>query len=184
MSLTEQEMAYRHESVDGARLVGQAAESSLFSRRRAHMQKGFKINTIYDMFKVDYPSVFDDSFMNDMGKAAPILSTTTAAYNEVHGAEAVSWVIQEADAFALIGMEPWRRGGYRAITTAAKTADGGVSENASIPATLKPTLANVDIPIKEVATTYSVSTRQSFYSMMEDDTWSEGGNTFEAQRIY
>lgn len=182
--LLEPEMDYRQESQSNARQIGGVAEQNLWGRRVAAMQKGFKINTIYDMFKVDYPSVFDDEYMNGLGKAAPIISTTTAAYNEVHGAEAVSWVIQEADAFALIGMEPWRRGGFRAITAAAKTADGGVTENASIPATLKPTLANVDVPIKEVATTYSVSTRQTFYSLQEDDTWSEGGNTFEAQRIY
>ncbi len=182
--LMQPEMDYRQETGGNARFVGRMAEQSLFARRVDAMNKGFKINTIYDMFKVDYPDVFDDQFMNEMGKAAPMLSTTTGAYNAVHGAEAVSWVIQEADAFALIGMEPWQRGGFRAITAAAKTADGGVTENATIPATLKPTLANVDVPIKEIATTYSVSSRQMFYSIQEDDVWSEGGNTFEAQRIY
>jgi len=168
-----------------SRLAGKYVENTLWDRRRAAMAKGFKINTIYDLFRVDYPEVFDDAYMNNLAKVdAPLLSSTTGAYVAVHGAEAVSWVIQEADAFALIGMQPWKRGGYRAITAAAKTSGGGVAENATIPDTFKPTLLNVDIPIKEVATSFNVSSRQMFYSLQDDDVWAEGGDSFEAQRIY
>lgn len=155
------------------------------TERNGRLVKAFRIQNIYDMMRVDYPHLFDDAFMNQFGKDAPLLSSTTGAYVAVHGSAAIGWVIQEANALGLIGLTPWHVGGFRSITTAGKTADVGVTEGASIPNTTKPTLLNVDVPIKEAANTFDVSSRQEFYSRLgNDDVWNEGGSSFNAQRNY
>lgn len=162
-----------------------AARYGFITERNGQLVKSFTIENIYDMMRVDYPHLFDDQLMNSINKDAPMITTTTGAYVAVHGSSAVSWVIQEANALGLIGMTPWGVGGFRALTTAAKTADGGVTENANIPATLKPVLANVSVPIKEVANSFDTSSRLEFLSRLgQDNVWNEGGSNFTAQRNY
>ncbi len=162
-----------------------AKQYGFMSEKNGQLVKSFKIRNIYDMIRVDYPHLFDDGFMSQFSKDAPLLSTTTGAYQAVHGASAVSWVIQEDNALRLLGLTPWNVGGFRGLTEAGKTSGGGVAEGSTIPNTTKPTLVNVDVPIKEEANTFDVSSRQEFYSRLgNDDVWNEGGSSFIAQRNY
>lgn len=152
--------------------------------KQGRMYKSFKIRSIYDMMRVDYPHLYDNQFMNQISKDAPLLSSTTAAYVATHGSNAFHQIIQEDNLRKLLPTKPYMRGGYRAITAAGSTSTIGVAENAAIPDTLKPTLANVDIGIKEQAYSFNVSARLQFLSMLEDDAWAEGGSAYDAMRIY
>lgn len=154
------------------------------NQKTGAMYKSFRIRTIYDMMRVDYPHLYDSQFMNQISKDAPLLSSTTAAYVATHGSNAFHQIIQEDNLRKLIPTKPYIRGGYRGITTAGATSGGGVAENASVPSTIKPTLVNVDIGIKEQAVAFNVSARQQFLSMIEDNSWAEGGSAFDALRIY
>ena len=147
--------------------------------------KSFKIRTIYDMMRVDYPHIYSDDMLNAITKAdAPYLSSTTAMYNAVHGAEAVHQIIQEDNVRRLLPKVPYLRGGVRFITAAGTTSGVGIAENAAVPDTVKATLANVDYGIKERSYSFNVSARMEFLSMLEDDAWSQGGGAFAAARYF
>ena len=146
--------------------------------------KSFKIRTIYDMMRVDYPHIYSDDMLNAITKAdAPYLSSSTAMYNAVHGAEAVHQIIQEDNVRRLLPKVPYLRGGVRFITAAGTTSGVGIAENAAVPDTVSATLANVDYGIKERSYSFNVSARMEFLSMLEDDAWSQGGGAFAAARL-
>jgi hypothetical protein len=147
--------------------------------------KSFKIRTIYDMMRVDYPHIYSDDMLNAITKAdAPYLSSSTAMYNAVHGAEAVHQIIQEDNVRRLLPKVPYLRGGVRFITAAGTTSGVGIAENAAVPDTVSATLANVDYGIKERSYSFNVSARMEFLSMLEDDAWSQGGGAFAAARYF
>jgi len=163
-----------------------ADTSSYYDRLRQKYGKLWKRNvTIYDMMRIQYPHMYDDNLIGQISKVdAPLLSSTTASYVATHGSNAFSQIVQEDNLFKIIPKEPYVRGGYRAITAAGATTGTGVAENANVPDTVKPTLANVDIGIKEVAHSFNVSARNQFLSTIQDDAWAEGGDALTALRTY
>ena len=101
---------------------------------------------------------------------APVLSTTTGVYNAVYGAQAFSQLNNEANAFALLPKMPWSKSGWRVITAdAGSTAAGGVSENGTIPDTIKPTFQEISTKSKQVAHSFDVSYLQEGYVQKDDD---------------
>lgn len=96
-----------------------------------------------------------------VGKAdAPVISTTTGVFNAVYGAMAFSQLNAEGNAFALMPKYPWQHSGYRAITAdAGSAATGGIAENGAVPETIKPTFAEISVPVKEVAHSFESSYR-------------------------
>lgn len=99
---------------------------------------------------------------NTVNKDAPVLSSTTGVFNAVYGAYAFYQLNGEANAFGVLPKYPWPHSGFRAITAdAGSSADGGVAENAAIPATVKPTFVEVDVTPKQVAHAFDVSFIQS-----------------------
>lgn len=91
-------------------------------------------------------------------KDAPVITTTTGVYNAIYGAQAFSQLNNEANAFALLPKRPWSHSGWRVITAdAGSSADGGVAENGNIPATVKPTFAEISTKPKTVSHAFDVS---------------------------
>ena len=91
-------------------------------------------------------------------KDAPVLTSTTGVYNAVFGAAAFSQLNNEANVFGLLPKRPWSKSGWRVITAdAGSTAGGGVAENGNIPATIKPTFAEVTATVKQVSHAFDVS---------------------------
>lgn len=89
---------------------------------------------------------------------APILTSTTGVYNAVFGAMAFSQLNNEANVFGILPKYPWQKSGWRAITAdAGSTAGGGVTENGTIPDTIKPTFQEITVTAKQVAHTFDVS---------------------------
>ncbi len=91
-------------------------------------------------------------------KDAPVLTTTTGVYNPVFGAFAFNQINMEANAFALLPKYPWPHSGFRAITADPSSSDyGAVAENGNIPATIKPTFAEITVTTKQVVHSFDVS---------------------------
>lgn len=86
---------------------------------------------------------------------APVLSGTTGVFNPVFGAMAFSQLNNEGNAFALMPKYPWPRSGFRVITADAGSTAGGNLDNSSgiaaIPATIKPTFAEITVTPAQVA---------------------------------
>ena len=110
---------------------------------------------------------------DEIAKAAPFITTTTGALNYVYGGSLWSSIVTEANAFGILPKKPYDKGGYRAITAAASTSSAGTSEAGPVPASLKPTLAAVDVGLKTLSATTEIS---EVLSLMEgkDDVASWG----------
>lgn len=112
--------------------------------------------------------------VESLTKAAPFITTTTGALNYIYGAQLWSSVCTEANAFGMLPKKPYDKGGYRAITTAAATTSAGTSESGSVPASLKPTLAAVDVGLKTLSATTEISEVLSLQEGKDDvATWGE-----------
>ena len=89
---------------------------------------------------------------------APILSSTDGVFNAVFGAQAFSQLNNEANVFGLLPKRPWEKSGWRVITSdAGSTADGGITENGTIPDTIKQDFFEVQATVKQVVHTFDVS---------------------------
>ncbi len=128
---------------------------------------GRTYNTIHDMMEAYY-----GSGGRLVQKDAPVLTTTTGVYNAVFGAMAFSQLNSEANIFAAMPKYPWPHSGFRAITAhAGSTGAGTVSEAGEVPATIKPTFAEVTIRVAEVAHSFDVSFRHEGLVKTGDDAF-------------
>ena len=102
---------------------------------------------------------------------APVLSSTTGVFNALFGAVAFSQINNEANVFGLLPKRPWDKTGWRVITAdAGSTASGGVSENATIPDTVKPTFQEIEAPPKQVVHSFDVSfIQEGLVNVSNDD---------------
>lgn len=134
------------------------------------MASEFQFETIQDLIDYTYGGAVSE--MAGVAKAdAPVLSSTTGVFNAVFGAIAFSQLNNEANALALLPKYPWQHSGYRVITAdAGSAADGGVAEGATLPETVKPTWAEITVPVAEIAHTFNVSQRQELFNKAGDDT--------------
>lgn len=124
-------------------------------------------HTIQEMLDV----VYGAGVAKSIAKAdAPILTTTTGFKNNVYGAMAFQQISQEANAFGILPKYPWQHSGWRAITAdAGSSADGGITENSPLSDAVKPTVAEIDITVKEVSHNFIVSLRHDDLSKTGDD---------------
>ena len=125
---------------------------------------GVRINTIQELVNLYYGRtgvglIQKGQFFN---KDAPVLSTTTGVYNPVYGAQVWTQLNLEANAFGLSPKTPWDHSGWRVETARPASSGGGVGENGSLPATIKPTWKELSCKPKTVAHTFDVSEVQEF----------------------
>lgn len=128
-----------------------------------------QINTIEEMERLYYskkgiPFLQPDDVMSPfITKDAPVLSSTSGVYNAVYGAQAWSQLNLEANTFGSLPKMPHIRSGWRLITVRAHSqGTGGQAENASLPATLKPTFIEASTKPKLVAINFENSEVQEF----------------------
>lgn len=125
------------------------------------------IVTIEDLEKLYYSKAGARFVQKD----APVISTTTGVYNTVYGAQVWAQLNQEANAFGVLPKYPWTRSGFRVITARAASSGGGVAENAALPATIKPTFAEVEVTPKTIAHTFDVSEVHEFLAAESEDDY-------------
>ena len=105
-------------------------------------------------------------------KKATVVSTTTGVFNAVFGAMAFNQLNMEGNAWAVLPKYPWQHSGWRAITAdAGSTADGAYTEAAALPATIKPTFAEISLTAKEVVHTFDISYKHSLLARTGDDVF-------------
>lgn len=110
----------------------------------------------------------------DVNKDAPVISTTTGVYNAVYGAQAWVQLNQEANSFGVLPKSVHRRSGWRVISVRSTTLPyGGVAETAAIPATTKPTFAEVSTKPKLIAAPFENSEIQEFIGHSDDDAYGQ-----------
>lgn len=106
---------------------------------------------------------------------APVITTTTGVFNAQFGAKTFSQLNQTANSFGALPKYVWPQSGFRAVTARAAASGGGVAEAAALPDTIKPTFAEITVPLKEIAHNFEQSTRYEAVSNAGDDTipWEE-----------
>lgn len=100
---------------------------------------------------------------------APLLSSTTGAFNAVFGAKVWSQLNQTANTFGVLPKYPWPRSGFRALTARPAASGGGVAEGGAVPETIKPTYAEITVTLKQVIHTFEISFVQSALAAAGDD---------------
>lgn len=121
------------------------------------------IKTIKDMEEYYYGRAFELQKSD-----SPLLTTTTGVYNPIFGAKVWSQLNQEINAFGILPKIVWDKSGWRVITTRAAATGGGVSENATLPDTIKPTFQEISTKPKIVAHTFNASEMETFLGTKDD----------------
>jgi len=125
--------------MEGKSLV-QAGGSSVVGPRALEICKSFQNMPILDMFNYYYGVGGLEVAKAD----APVLVATAGAYNPYYSAQLMAQVINSANAFSVLGMMPYKKSGYRAVT-AKSGATIAMAEGAATGDSKKPTLAHVQV---------------------------------------
>lgn len=112
------------------------------------------IYTIEDLERQYYGGLFGG---DRLAKDAPFAIGTTGARNIIYGSRLWSQVITAFNTFGVLAKKPWDTSGYRVISAAASTSSAGQTLGAAIPATIKPTIATVDINPKLLAVSFDMN---------------------------
>jgi len=129
------------------------------------------VRLLEEMIEQNYGNVpRSPAEIRDIAKTdAPILSTTTGYFNATFGASVFQQLNESAVLFGLLPKFAYKRSGFRAQTTRFKNSGIGVAENAAVPDSVKPTMAQITVGIKEQAITMEYSERQRLLAGTMDD---------------
>ena len=127
---------------------------------------GHEIKTIQDMEKLYYSSK-GAAIINKADD--PVLSTTSNVYDPIYGAQVWGQFNTEANALGILAKTVWTNSGWRVLTARAAASGGGVSENANLPYTIKPSWYKLSTKPKTIAHTFEVSEVQEFLAAEAQD---------------
>ena len=109
-----------------------------------------------------------------ISKAADLTYTSdpSAAFNTTFGAKVYNQLNTKSEVFKLLKKEPWTQSGWR-VLTGRHSATAGVAENNSeaggaLPDTDKPDIVNVEATLKQIVTTWEISTKAAMLSEADD----------------
>ncbi len=99
-------------------------------------------------------------------------SDPSAAFNTTYGAKVYNQLNTKSEVFKLLKKEPWTQSGWR-VLTGRHSATAGVAENtseagAALPDTDKPDIVNVEATLKQIVTTWEISTKAAMLSEADD----------------
>ena len=99
-------------------------------------------------------------------------SDPSAAFNTTYGAKVYNQLNTKSEVFKLLKKEPWTQSGWR-VLTGRHAATAGVAENdgeagMGLPATDKPDIVNVEATLKQIVTTWEISTKAAMLSEADD----------------
>lgn len=122
-------------------------------------QPTYKMKPIHELVKNNYQLDNEELFnWQELLKSDdPILTGTPGLRNTIYGARLFYQINTEANIFAVLPKVDFEKSGFRVLTTPANVSGGGVAENSAIPDTTKPTLAQIEVGKKEVATSFEMS---------------------------
>jgi len=100
----------------------------------------------------------------------PLLTSTTGVNNDIFGAEVWNQLNEKAKTWGILPKKPYTKAGFRVKTARGVTLGaGGVSENGTIPDTVKPTYVKLALTLKHVWHGYDGSTLKELRTPGNDD---------------
>jgi len=95
-----------------------------------------------------------------------------AAFNTTYGAKVYNQLNTKSEVFKLLKKEPWTQSGWR-VLTGRHDATAGVAETNSeaggaLPATAQPDILQVNATLKQVVSTWEISTKAAMLSEADD----------------
>ena len=95
-----------------------------------------------------------------------------AMFNTVYGAKVYNQLNTKSEVFKLLKKEPWTQSGWR-VLTGRHSGTAGVAETNSeaggqLPATAQPDIQKVEADLKQVATTWEITTKAAMLSEADD----------------
>ena len=96
----------------------------------------------------------------------------SAAFNTVYGAKVYNQLNTKSEVFKLLKKEPWTQSGWRVLTgrhggTAGVVETTG-NNGGALPDTAQPDIVNVKANLKQIATTWEISTKAAMLSESDD----------------
>lgn len=100
---------------------------------------------------------------------APLLSTTTAAFNTLYGRAVWTWINRMPSLWAALAKQTWQGSGIRVATADPATWTSGIGEDATLPDSVKPTYGLMKFPLRQLLTKIQYSRKQFILSKAGDD---------------
>jgi hypothetical protein len=101
---------------------------------------------------------------------APLLSSTTAAWNVIYGQAVWTWANRQANLYGALPKVPWTSSGVRVATADPATWTTGITEEQTLPESIRPTYAYMKFPLKQLLTVLQYSRKQLILSQKGDDS--------------
>jgi len=109
-----------------------------------------------------------------ISKADDLINTgdPTAAFNTVYGAKVYNQLNTKSEVFKLLKKEPWTQSGWRVLTGrhggTAGIAETNSEAGGALPDTAQPDIQKVEADLKQVATTWEITTKAAMLSEADD----------------
>ena len=105
-----------------------------------------------------------------ISKADDIMDTGKDDYfNTMYGAKVFSQLNNESSVFKLLPKQPWNSSGWRVLTgRTASASNAGVAEGSAFPDTDVPDILEVETDMKEVVSSWDITTKASTMSAADD----------------
>lgn len=130
-------------------------------------------NTIDEMLQYYYPNLWG----REMRKDADVIagsSPTTGAFQERYGAKLFLEILTNQQTFGALPTIPYPKSGFRTVTAAGETSGGGVDDGGAVPATVKPTMAELEVTCKLHSRTFGLGRIANKLAGRDDVvTWAE-----------
>jgi hypothetical protein len=101
---------------------------------------------------------------------APLLSSTTAAWNVVYGRMVWNWTNRQVNAWSALAKQKWTSSGVRVSTSDPATWTHGLTEEETLGDSVKPTYAYLKFPLRQLVTRIGYSRKQAILSGSGDDS--------------
>ena len=99
-------------------------------------------------------------------------SDPSAAFNTTYGATVYNQLNTKSEVFKLLKKEPWTQSGWRVMTgrhaTTAGVAENNSEAGGTLPDTDKPDITNVEATLKQIVSTWEISTKAAMLSEADD----------------
>lgn len=134
---------------------------------------GGYFNTIDEMLQYYYPHLWG----REMRKDADVIagsSPTTGAFQERYGAKLFLEILTNEQTLGALPKIPYPKSGFRSVTVAGETSGGGVADGGAVPATVKPTMDELEVTCKLHSRTFAMGRILNKLAGKDDAvTWEE-----------
>ena len=115
---------------------------------------------------------YGDIFARQLKKDSDVTIGDSGMYSAIFGPELFREIVLEDSLMGALTKKPWKKSGYRVVTTAGETSGGGVADGGSVPATVEPTAEEITMVPKLHSRTVGMGVLQNAMAGKDDVvTW-------------